>query len=93
LVLANKTIVTTGDDDATTYLCDATAGNITIDLPAVTDFPIGIPMSFNKIDATANTVTLDAEGTSLINGSGNLIITFQYDAPKIFSDGANWWII
>lgn len=88
-----KVITTTGDDDATIYLCDATDGNMTISLPDVADFPIGIPITFKKIDSTANTVTLDADGTSLIDGAGTLVIVTQYDAPRIVSDGANWWII
>lgn len=93
LVTSNKTRGTSGNDDATVYLVDCTSGDITFTLPAAADFPMGIPLHFKKIDNTANSLTIDGNGSETIDGDTTLIITDQYDAPAIITDGANWWII
>jgi hypothetical protein len=89
----NKTLGTAGNDDATVYLCDCTAGNITFSLPSAADYGVGVPLNIKKTDATANTVTIDADGSETIDGSGTLVISAQWDNVVLQSDGQNWYIL
>ena len=93
LVTSNKTVGTSGDDDATTYLCDATSGNITINLPSASDYNNAPPITFKKIDASANTVTIDGDGSETIDGATTKVLSAQYNSITIISDGENWWIV
>lgn len=72
-------------------LCDATAANITVNLPSAA----GNKAKFyiKKMDATANTVTLEGSGAETIDGTANKVITVQYFCYSIMSDGANWVIV
>ena len=43
-----------------------------------------------KSDASANTVTIDPAGAETVNGSATRVISTQYEAVEIVSDGAGW---
>jgi hypothetical protein len=45
-----------------------------------------------KLLGTAN-LTIDPNGSETIDGSTTLVVTLQYDAPAIISDGSNWNLI
>lgn len=70
---------------------DATAGNITITLP--TAVGTYVMFSFVRKDASANTVTIDGNGSETINGALTYALASQYSAVTIMSDGANWFIV
>lgn len=92
-VIASKTIGFSGNDDATVYLCDATDGNIIINLPACADVEFIPPIHIKKIDASANTVTINPDGTETIDGELTMIINTQWDSVMLVNDGDNWFII
>lgn len=94
LSLGIRTITTTPTITASdhTLLCDATGAAIPIALPAASTLS-GRVLAFKKIDATANTVTLAADGVDLIDGAATLAITGQYDSYTIQSNGAGWWVL
>lgn len=56
-----------------TLLVDSTSGNITITLPPAVKVA-GMPMLVKKLVA-ANTITLDADGSELIDGSATFAFT------------------
>ena len=70
---------------------DATAGNITITLPAVATCE-GQPFTIMRTDGSANTVTVDADGSETINDSLTQVLA-QYDAMKIHATDTEWWIV
>lgn len=72
-----------------TILCDATAGAITVNLYAAVLYEG--PLTIRKIDASANTVTIDANGGEEINGAGTLVLTTQYESKSLTSDGSADW--
>lgn len=74
----------------TIILADASSGNITINLPAAANDP-GRILGFVKIDASANTVTVDGDGTELINGSLTKTATTQFNKMLIICDGFDWY--
>ena len=75
-----------------TVLCDATSGDILITLPSAALWREK-EYTIKKVDSSANVVTVDPDGTETIDGALTQIITGQWDAMKIKSDGTNWWII
>ena len=88
---------TTLDGTHSTLLANAT-GNITITLPTAassynsTD-DIGRIYRIKKIDADADTVTIDGNGSETIDGGTTAVLTTQYESIDIQSDGSNWHIL
>lgn len=76
------------DSSNHTCLCDCTLNAITINLPVGVS---GTQYVIKKTDATANAVTIDANGAELIDGAGTATITTQYESITIVSDGSNWF--
>lgn len=75
-----------------TILMNATSGNLTVNLPTAIG-NAGLTFNIRKIDSTANTVTLDGNGSQTIDGSTTKVASTQYSGYTIQSDGANWFII
>lgn len=76
----------------TVILADATGGAITVALPALSGVA-GRIYHVKKIDATANTVTLDASGAENIDGITTQVLTTQYQSFMIFAGPSEWSII
>jgi len=74
-----------------TILVDATTAAVTITLPTAVGYT-GKNFRIKKVDSTANTVTISADGTETIDGAVTKVITTQYGVSNIVSDGANWHI-
>lgn len=75
---------------------DATSGNVTITLPAlsaaVTDGS-GREYIIHRVDGTGNTVTVDADGSETINGLASIDINTQYSVLRVIarSTGTGWY--
>jgi len=79
-------------NDRFTLLGDATAGNITFLLPLVSSAASRIYV-FKKTDASANTVTIDGNGSETIDGALTYVLSSQYKYVMIQCDGSKWNII
>jgi len=89
--LDQVSITTTSSLTTETFvLVDATSGAITLTLPPAADFA-NIPIHIKKIDGV-NVVTIEGDGSETIDGSLTLILTNQYDAPILISNGTGWFI-
>lgn len=75
-----------------TIRVEATIANARVDLPASASNS-GRILVVKKIDATANTVTLDGNASETIDGVTTQVLTTQFESMKIQSDGINWIII
>jgi hypothetical protein len=73
-------------------LVDATAENITVNLPAAAGHKHE-SYYIKKIDASANTVTVDGNGAETIDDAATYVISTQYECIEVVSDGSEWWII
>ena len=82
-------VVAAGDS---ILLADATAGAVTVPLPAAADNE-GRTITVKKIDASVNTVTLDGDGSETIDNAATKVISTQYASVSVVSDGAEWWIV
>ena len=69
---------------------DATAGAVTVTLAPAAEF-IGKRITIKKIDSSANAVTVS--GSETIDGAATQVITVQYDAICVMSDGTESWIV
>lgn len=81
-----------------TIIADATGGAFTISLPSATA-SIGHVFNIKKVDATFNTVTIDAAGVQTIDGSFTYNLNIQYQGISIIAvnltvaPGSAWYII
>ena len=97
--LAIQTVTgnTTLDNTHSTLLVNA-SGNVVIALPTAasaynnTD-DIGRVYLVKKIDADADTVTLDGNGAELIDGAATAVITVQWESIEFQSNGTSWYIL
>lgn len=73
--------------------CNATAGNIIVNLPSAANAAHKV-YYVKKLDGSANTVTVDADGADLIDGAASVVLANQWDSVGLVSDGvSNWYII
>ncbi len=91
LAVAAKTANYTATSSDYLLLVDATAGAVTITLPAASSSS-GMVLIVKKTDSGANAVTVDANGAETIDGVTTVGLTTQYDSVKIQCDGTEWWI-
>lgn len=73
-----------------TILVNATAGTVTVTLPATPT--IGKKYNVKKIDSTANTVSVNGNGHN-IDGTATVSGTLPYQGWVLQYDGTNWFII
>lgn len=78
--------------DGGTVLVDATAGNVTITLPTAASADER-KYNVKKVDASVNTVTVDADGAETIDGAANYVLTVQYQSVSVQSNGTAWWVL
>jgi hypothetical protein len=86
----NSNTTATAADDATLYLVDASGGARTITLPAAST--AGVLIGVKKIDASANTVTIDPNSSEVIDGATTRVIANRYTTVWAISDGTAWQI-
>lgn len=72
-------------------LADASSAAFTVTLPLASSSTNQV-IAIKKIDATANAVTIDGNGSETIDGSLTLDITVQYELIKVISNGVSWFI-
>lgn len=91
---AVRTVTATGALLAADYLvlADASAGAVTLTLPAVA-LSEGALIVVKKTDASANAVTIDGNGAETIDGAATQAVASQYDALTVACDGSAWWIV
>lgn len=74
-------------------LVDATSASFTIILPTAVGMN-GNTLRFKRTDSvSANTVTIDANGSETINGSATFVMIAQDQEIEIMSDGSNWQMV
>ncbi len=69
---------------------DATAGAVTITLPASASTRVGKRYTVNKIDAGGNAVTVDGNGAETIEGSANVSLATQWSKVTVVNNGTSW---
>lgn len=75
-----------------TILCNATAGAITINLPAAASHT-GRIYNIKKTDSSVNAITIDGNAAETIDGDTTVLLGTQYHSLTIQCDGSNWHIL
>jgi hypothetical protein len=75
-----------------TILVDATSGNITVTLVAVSGNS-GLIHVIKKIDSSTNTVTIDGNASETIDGALTQVLTGQWQSIEIHTNATSWYII
>ena len=91
---SNRTVTatTTATDADYLILCNATTGAITVNLPAAASSN-NVQFIIKKIDSSANTVTVQANGAELIDGANTKQLGSQYLSAHVYCNGTQWYII
>ncbi len=74
---------------------DTSAGDVTIDLPAVATVSTTtstIVYRITKTTSDANTVIIDGSGGETIRGATTLVLLYQYTTAVLGSDGDEWFV-
>lgn len=79
-------------DSDYSIFCDASGGDIDINLPSAA-VNAGRILNVKKIDSSGGRVRLTPDGGDLIDGNSPNDNTTPYNSITIQSDGVNWWII
>lgn len=92
LSLVSKTSAYTVTSLDSVILVDATAGAVTVTLPAAS-VSTGQRLEIKKTDSSGNAVTIDGNGAETIDGAATASLSVQYESKTIVCDGSNWWIL
>lgn len=84
--------VTTGDATKTLAV-DATSGAVTITLLPAATAGDGFEITVKKTDASANAVTVDADGAELIDGAATYVLSLQYQSVRVRCDASGWHVV
>lgn len=79
------------DSSHANVACDASGGAFTVTLPAIAD-NIGRRYRIKKIDASANAVTVDANGSETVETALTAVLASEGDSITIIPTSAGWWI-
>ena len=74
------------------YLVNSTGGEVVITLKNASRSGSRIYW-FKKIDASANNMKIETDGSETIDGAANITTNTQYDSFCIVTDKSNWFII
>lgn len=69
---------------------DATSGAMTVTLPLATSSE-GRQVLICKVDASANAVTVDGNGSETIQGSASISLASQWDKALLICNGNDGW--
>jgi len=86
----SATYTATLSDDV--ILVNANSGAVTIDLP-VAATANGKVYQIKKIDASANDVIIDGDGSETIDGALTQVTNTQYESFSIVCNGTEWFVI
>lgn len=81
------------NDRNTLQRADATLGAINFLLPPAATAGNGFRIGFKKTDASVNAVTLDPDGSELIDGQTTYTLAVQNNYVVIVSDGVSWNVV
>ena len=92
IAIATKTADYTALTSDFVLLCDASSGALTITLPSVASNP-GNPFYVKRLNSGANTVTIAAVGSDLIDGSSTAVLNSRYETLLLVAEAGSWHVI
>jgi hypothetical protein len=92
VTVLNISTATTLDRFARRVFCNTNAAGFTVTLPPVSQFPEWEELVIVKVDG-GHQLTIDADGTDLINGNGTEILTNNYEVCRLARYNNEWIIL
>jgi len=89
---ATKTSNYTVTSSDTVIFADATAGNVTVTLPAASGLS-GYRFYVKRIDGSVNSCSVARSGADTIDGQTSVSLDLQYTSLTLVSNGSAWYII
>jgi len=80
-------------DRNTVKLLDATAGDFSVTMPDPTVVGNGFRVSFKKIDASANAITILPFSAETFDGAATYSLSTQYAVITLVTNGTNWFLV
>ena len=90
--LTNTTNTLTVGDISKIIRIDTTSNNVTATLPTAVG-NTGYIFWIKRISGGSNTATIDTTSSQTIDGQSTAVLTVQYEAIGLYSNGTNWEII
>ena len=90
--IVSKTSAYTLTANDSVILADSTGAAFTLTLPAVAGTS-GTVYTVLRVNAGANNVTIDGNASETINGATTYVLTAQWQAVEIISNGTAWYAI
>lgn len=84
--------VVAGPDEGKLYICDDSAGNIIINLPAIGATGLAWKIGVLKGIESVNSITVVPNGTDTVNGNANVPLTIAGIGVVIYADSPTDWI-
>lgn len=78
-------------DHTRLLLVDASAGSVTVTLPAVATAGDGYRLGIKKIDPGTNTAVVNGDASETIDGTVSYSLRAQYDVTELVCDGSAWY--
>jgi hypothetical protein len=72
---------------------NATTGNLTITLPAISNASSGHIFKIIRMDNSINTVTVYASNSNKMNNSSLKVISTRFECINFYSNGLNDWVV
>lgn len=92
-LLKTSTYTVQVGDRGKTILANASSGNMTINLPAVTTAGNKFVITIKKIDVSTNLVTIDPSGSQQIEGLTTYVLWNYFDSVILHCDNSVWHIV
>lgn len=92
LTAVTKTSSFTLDNSNSVFFCDATSGNITATLPALSGATNRVYV-IKKIDSSGNTCTVDGNASETIDDGLTATLSMQYESITFEPGSATQWFI
>lgn len=85
---ASSPIAPVDASGGTIYEIDCTGGNVVVNLPSIASLTLtgAWSIGFKKTDSSANTITVNRDGTDLIDGATSKVISRQYAGFALVPD-------
>jgi hypothetical protein len=98
-IIPIPTATKTGDYTASmweTVRCDPTSAGFTVTLPSAGDGPqggIGNQIKIKNVSNSANTITVDGNGSQMIDGALTFSMSSARECITLESDGSSWMVV
>lgn len=89
--VSTTTVLTASTTQLVNVLADTTAGSFSVTLPSAAT--ANQEITIKKTDSSANTVTIQANGSETIDGSNTQSLIVQWQSLTMVSNGTSWFVI